>query len=69
MQDSQPNWGKAYITANTAVKTFGIRYILLASRYAKRENVISVFDSIVKDFFLVRGSVLTPDVVKLVYQI
>lgn len=61
-QDS--NLGRVYITANTAIKTFGIRYVLLASRYAKRENVINVFDSIVKDFFLVRGSVLTPDVAR-----
>ncbi len=59
-----PRLGRAYVTVNAAVKTFGIRYVLLASRYAKRENVISVFDSIVKDFFLIRGSVLTPDVAK-----
>ncbi len=57
-------WEKPYITVNTAVKTFGIRYVLLASRYAKRENVINVFDSIIKDFFLVRENIMTPDISK-----
>jgi len=58
------NSGRIYVTANTAIKTFGIRYVLLASRYAKRENVISVFDSIVKDYFLLRENILTPDMAK-----
>lgn len=58
------NSNSVYVTANTAIKTFGIRYVMLGSRYAKRENVIDVFDSVIKDFFLVRESVLTPDISK-----
>ncbi len=55
---------RVYLTSNTAVKTIGIRYVLLASRYAKRENVIRVFDAIIKDYFLIRGSLLTPEMAK-----
>ncbi|MDR0484024.1 MAG: hypothetical protein LBH40_01930 [Alphaproteobacteria bacterium] len=60
----QSNANRVYVTANTAIKTFGIRYVLLASRYAKRDNVISVFDSIIRDYFLLRDSILTPDMAK-----
>ncbi|MDR2008167.1 MAG: hypothetical protein LBQ34_04255 [Alphaproteobacteria bacterium] len=64
LDNNVDNVGRIYVTANTAIKTFGIRYVLLASRYAKRENVMSVFDAVIKDYFLLRDNILTPDMAK-----
>ncbi|MFL1780978.1 hypothetical protein ABSA28_00691 [Candidatus Hepatincolaceae symbiont of Richtersius coronifer] len=55
---------KIYITGNTVVKTFGIRYALLASRYAKRDDVINLFDALVRNYFTLRENFLTPDMSK-----
>ena len=53
-----------YVTGNTVVKTFGIRHVLLATRYTKRDVVMRFFDGIIKDYFLVKENLLTPDMSK-----
>ena len=53
-----------YVTGNTVVKTFGIRHVLLATRYTKRDVVMRFFDGIIKDYFLIKENLLTPDMSK-----
>ncbi len=53
-----------YVTGNTVVKTFGIRHVLLATRYTKRDVVMRFFDGLIKDYFLIKENLLTPDMSK-----
>ncbi|XWO13365.1 hypothetical protein HPDP_00057 [Candidatus Hepatincola sp. Pdp] len=55
---------KMYNITNVAIKTFGVRYVLLASRYTKKDSVLITFDSIIKNYFLVKADILTPDMNK-----
>lgn len=55
---------KMYNITNAAIKTFGVRYVLLASRYTKKDSVLITFDSIIKNYFLVKSDILTPDMDK-----
>lgn len=55
---------KMYNISNVAIKTFGVRYVLVASRYAKKDSVLITFDSIIKNYFLVKSDILTPDMNK-----
>lgn len=58
LSDTTP---RTYISSSTTIKTFGIRNALVASRYTKQDNVIKVFDILVRDYLLMKDSFLTPD--------
>ncbi len=55
---------KEYFSSNRPVKTFGIRNVLVATRYTKSEDVIAVLDSLIQNYFDIRNHFLTPDMKK-----
>ncbi len=55
---------KIYLYGSTTIKTFGIRYALVASRYTKQDSVVQILDSIIKDYSIINTNFLTPDMKK-----
>jgi hypothetical protein len=70
IQDSivPANKKKIYLSGNVEIKTFGIRYVLVASRYTKKDNILRVFDAIIKDYINTKENFLTPDMKKFSVQ-
>jgi hypothetical protein len=49
------------ISADAVIKSFGIRYVLVASRYAKRDHVFRFFNALVKNYSTMKDDFLGPD--------